>query len=571
MKKILSFLMLLVSLQSVSAQGDEFVYDLILRLPLILIIFALVIFVSLYLKDHYAKLLGLFKRKKRKKEAEEKKVNYPFEIEKIKKSLPRLSPEEGFNQLSNLVKTFFKELLKLDYEFTYDELADELSRKRYSNDLISFSKELAKLRYSGGLISKDDLRGVIEAFSSLLKYIKGEEKPEKKGLVAKFLSSLEETEREQELRGLIQQERRLLKKNMKGAKKHYSDMLAAYSYLPKTSRKRIHPHLMGLYTDVNEALFSSVYSQKSKEELKYFSQKLSELKDKEFVSVFGKLASLLSKKAKDVREKVEEKPEKKVKGKPGKKEVEKKEAKSLKQIFSDFVKAKKEELGVRKREGFEKERLRLDGSKVKAEEVVKLEAKRKLTKEEAERIKQEAREEAKGRKEKSERIKQEAREEAKVRKEEAERIKQEAREESEKEKQRDRAGSRQKKQEDRKKKLELLLEKQKEKEEERERIKKIRADEKKNALIEKQRLEDLEIQKRIREKNKREQERRQRKLDILARKRELQLKKEREKERSRLEKLKSRRLKEELKRRSEIERGNIRGKEILRDSIRLKI
>ena len=87
------------------------------------------------------------------------------------KSKPRVTDEEVYV----LVKDFFKEFLKLDYEFTHEELIEELEERYLENDLhqklVIFIKRIGKVEYCDENLSQQELRALLNEFEELLKIL----------------------------------------------------------------------------------------------------------------------------------------------------------------------------------------------------------------------------------------------------------------------------------------------------------------------------------------------------------------------------------------------------------------
>lgn len=72
-----------------------------------------------------------------------------------------------------LVKDFFKELLQMDFEFTHDELMDELKNvyleASFKDRLFSFLKDLGKMEYTNVEYTQEDLKKLLIEFEFLLR------------------------------------------------------------------------------------------------------------------------------------------------------------------------------------------------------------------------------------------------------------------------------------------------------------------------------------------------------------------------------------------------------------------
>lgn len=108
--------------------------------------------------------------KKNVKEDTKKEEGYKRDIDKLKRSIPYLSKKEASNRFIKIIRSFFKDVSELDYEFTFEELADEFREKGRHKGLILFSEKVSDLKYKKGDISKKDLLTLCKEFEAILNY-----------------------------------------------------------------------------------------------------------------------------------------------------------------------------------------------------------------------------------------------------------------------------------------------------------------------------------------------------------------------------------------------------------------
>lgn len=235
------------------------------------------------------------------KKAEKKNENdYLSEISRFKKQLPKLAPEEAFDTLSGITKRFFKELLGLNYEFTYSELVKELKGRGKKKELVDICQRFSELRYSDTKISKEELAKFADELENILKkeQVPKEEGKEKlavsrvlKQKNQNFFANLVETiktfrdeskrehARKHKLFAMMIEEEEALKQDMDIAKGIYQKILKSYTKLPPEERKEAQERLAKFYKSINEMLFSTFYSEKSKKQLEYFTGKLGQMNE----------------------------------------------------------------------------------------------------------------------------------------------------------------------------------------------------------------------------------------------------------------------------------------------------
>jgi len=142
---------------------------------------------------------------KNKKNKKNKKIDAKTEQANSKKELSENTTKKiGYlisksqvqeEELYQLVKDFFKDYLKLDYEFTHEELMEELKtvylEKELLDELESFLKKIAKIECFDNNFSNAEMKSLIEKFEEISKQIIGPlEKQEEYSMVKKLLSSV---------------------------------------------------------------------------------------------------------------------------------------------------------------------------------------------------------------------------------------------------------------------------------------------------------------------------------------------------------------------------------------------
>lgn len=342
MKRGILYVIILLLVPLVSAQDfmiGETSYPLVIFVPLLLVLFIWIIILIVYLKNNFHKFtLILYNLKKalqktsfwkipnaikkiRKLKAEDKKKEEESEdkkedksedkkefkikkdltphvdkISKFETKLPKLKNDEAFKSFNNLTKNFFSDLLGMNYEFTDQELIKELHKKR--KGLIQFANDLAHLKYSGTEITKEHMTKLLDEFKAIVKTHakESQERKAKKPLstidflikqdkkifenIKKYIKFLKTENRKKQIKNLLDEERSILKNNIKTIKKTYNQILDYYTQLSPSDRAKIYPELMEFYQNINRAIFSSVYGEKSKEELRYFKEELNKIKNK---------------------------------------------------------------------------------------------------------------------------------------------------------------------------------------------------------------------------------------------------------------------------------------------------
>jgi len=235
------------------------------------------------------------KEKEEKKQAPKKKDLTPFleKVTLIETQLPKTKEDLVFKNLAEVIKSFFAILLNLQHEFTETELQEVLEKKK--KGLVEFTQKLAELKYSGKPLTKKELTALIDEFKQIVRhYVKagwksGEEKTtamekivtqDKKilGNIKGYINFLKQESKKTEIEGLLEEESKVLSKNIRSIKRQYNKMLKLYVQLSPREKSLVYPQLIDFYNRINKSLFSTVYSKKSKKELEYFAKKLEKLK-----------------------------------------------------------------------------------------------------------------------------------------------------------------------------------------------------------------------------------------------------------------------------------------------------
>ncbi len=223
--------------------------------------------------------------------------DYVGRLDTIEKGMPSAAPGDSFKNFSFIAKDFFSKLVGANHAYTDEEIAAHLESKRKS--LAEFSNKISQMKYSGYQPSKEEVVKLITDFKSIVsshvRRQKGESLAAKasNNLLSKIIDEdkkifesikgyvefLKKEDKKQQIQELLSNEQNILEANIKKAKAVYDDILKLYCQLSVDERKNVYPKLIQFYNNVNKMVFSSVYNQKSKDELAYFSKELSKMRD----------------------------------------------------------------------------------------------------------------------------------------------------------------------------------------------------------------------------------------------------------------------------------------------------
>lgn len=139
--------------------------------------------------------LNPFKRKKKKPDRLELVKNNTIKrIGAFRKHFSKKNKDDNFIQFFHIVRLFFAELFKIKYEFTYEELSNELEKRRIDKNLkekiLFFLKKLSVVEYSDERLPESELRKLLNEFLKLFEKLTFTKQKVKEAGLSKILSFL---------------------------------------------------------------------------------------------------------------------------------------------------------------------------------------------------------------------------------------------------------------------------------------------------------------------------------------------------------------------------------------------
>jgi len=205
---------------------------------------------------------------------------------------------------SELMRTYFKSLFNLGYEFTYEEILNEIETRKINNVLrkilSDFFYNTLELEFSGKTLEEENLKEIMDEFKKILSYTS----PKQDAEVENKLEYV--SKRIRESREMIEQG------NLNDAYFEYLGVLDEYNKLGIKEREEVELSLSVLYDKLSKAL--QEYGTEGKVE----------------------------KEAKEIKEKKETEKKTREKEKTTKKETEKKEEKKEKEEKTEKKEEKEE-------------------------------------------------------------------------------------------------------------------------------------------------------------------------------------------------------------------------------------
>ncbi|MCX6710273.1 MAG: hypothetical protein NTV63_04990 [Candidatus Woesearchaeota archaeon] len=187
-------------------------------------------------------------------------------LDVLEKNLSKHHPEDNIIQFSHIVKKFFSGFFSLRYKFTYDELSEELSRKKIEEELksrlLSFISGISLLEFSGVAPSDEKLvsmsRSFREALLLLEKSVLKDEKKEKmpffhirfgirRDKAVKYDGRVQAALGEEIYNLLLSAHRAVESNDCRGAAEDYKRISADYEKLSPENKKKVHSPIIEFY------------------------------------------------------------------------------------------------------------------------------------------------------------------------------------------------------------------------------------------------------------------------------------------------------------------------------------
>jgi len=88
-----------------------------------------------------------------------------------------MEPDKVVDHVSNVLRKFFAGFLDIKYQFTFDELSDELKKRSIDgeprSDIETLFRNLDEMQYSGGRITQDDAEKVKSEAAEIIRKVSG--------------------------------------------------------------------------------------------------------------------------------------------------------------------------------------------------------------------------------------------------------------------------------------------------------------------------------------------------------------------------------------------------------------
>ena len=229
----------------------------IVILSILLIIYR---FTHEYIKKSFAKIgFYIATRKKRREEATLLGLSFADRIiNKLNRLESRLSGKTPTRELavefSRIVREYFKYILNIDYEFTYNELLDELKKKGINPDieslLIEFFKRATRVEFAGHRIRRRELQSLINEAKEVV-HLTSKEEPKKRLKLIEIPIKIKDIDKV--FIAITNIEKLLERNDIERAMKLYLRILNAYNKLEERDKDSVYPLLSRLYKELKLA------------------------------------------------------------------------------------------------------------------------------------------------------------------------------------------------------------------------------------------------------------------------------------------------------------------------------
>lgn len=216
--------------------------SMLILMPLILIFIFLVVFVFMIIKDKIKNKSILIKKPIKEPTStipeQEFKIDYLKEVEELERKLPSIRVENANKQINELIKRFFSDYAGINYNFTFEELEEEL--KKRNKKIRCFSNNLSTINYNPEGISKENLIELIKELKDIIKSDIEESK-----ITPEFKKEVEE--KKKKINMLLKKGEKLIGKDINKARENYKKLSELYETLGNREKEAIRPSIINFY------------------------------------------------------------------------------------------------------------------------------------------------------------------------------------------------------------------------------------------------------------------------------------------------------------------------------------
>jgi len=210
-------------------------------------------------------LIALFKKKKMIVPEELKaRESILLRLDNLEKKITKRNEDELSRKFVRIIRDFLSDLLKIDYEFTYEEFCREIEKHKISTPLrimlITFFRKISEISYKGYKMKKPELKELIKEAKIIVKlgseeYLEG--KTEKEEPKEKELKKKQKIKKESKLileiyKDLIKAKKSIRESDIDSVKLAYIRIKELYEELPVNEKRKIYKKIAGLYNKIKE-------------------------------------------------------------------------------------------------------------------------------------------------------------------------------------------------------------------------------------------------------------------------------------------------------------------------------
>ncbi|MFH1511656.1 MAG: Ig-like domain-containing protein [Candidatus Woesearchaeota archaeon] len=170
-------------------------------------------------------------------------------LDKFGSAIPKVGVSQSSKELASISRQFFKFLLKVDYEFTYEELNREITSRKLDQNLkgiiSSFFRRVGEIEYASYEVSKQELQSLADELREIIVLTTNISIP---------APAAKSTEESGDIYAMISEGLSALRsKDIDAATAKYNIILQRYKQMPDSDKKNIYIAVRRLLDEINLA------------------------------------------------------------------------------------------------------------------------------------------------------------------------------------------------------------------------------------------------------------------------------------------------------------------------------
>lgn len=161
--------------------------------------------------------------------------------------------KQSIKRLSQITREFFKVLFSLNYEFTYEELRNEMAARKIDPELqtsiLSFFKRISEIEYGGYELSQFELRSLLNELRRIVTSAAGLYQKQLKQKQYYDIASMKGSEVFDMIMGAV---KAINSNDLDTSKQLYRSIIGAYKKLPDNEKKKVYTPIKRLYDEIQQ-------------------------------------------------------------------------------------------------------------------------------------------------------------------------------------------------------------------------------------------------------------------------------------------------------------------------------